>query len=510
MNTLGQIIDKLEKKYEITIHGECHENDFIKGIRFLSNDDIQLTYLTPNLLYLADYSQFKDVTVYGNILFVNTALPLKEEVLYIKENIDLFDLYNTISDLLSKYDRIIQSKQALFSVLHAGNGLDDLLRTAYRFLENPIIVLDTSYTILNSFPLIEDIDNDGDFTVRHNRTSIKKEYVDNMKNEKLSEEIMHSLYPFSKFISRLGYTCIFESIRIQHSVVGYIFIRCVNKEISDDELEYIHILAQMISVQLQKDDTYQNPFALQHDIFFKNLLSSHFDTQEEIKQAIIELKMKPQTKYFFIVSGFVDVRHKRLPSNYYWIQLNSIFRNALTNIDGNYFITLVSSNDYNKYLSSIKTRFDSFLKMNLMKAAISYSFTNLLHANIYASQAIEQLKYNLIRYDENVTYNYSEFYFTHLFYLSNRQDEMKASIHPAIKLIYRYDKKKKTEYLKTLTTYLKCNRNAPETAKVLFIHKSTLFYRFSKMKDLFHINLEDSDDLFSYEYSIKLLSLLNE
>jgi DNA-binding PucR family transcriptional regulator len=145
-----------------------------------------------------------------------------------------------------------------------------------------------------------------------------------------------------------------------------------------------------------------------------------------------------------------------------------------------------------------------------MKAAISYSFTNLLHANIYASQAIEQLKYNLIRYDENVTYNYSEFYFTHLFYLSNRQDEMKASIHPAIKLIYRYDKKKKTEYLKTLTTYLKCNRNAPETAKALFIHKSTLFYRFSKMKDLFHINLEDSNDLFSYEYSIKLLSLLIE
>ena len=210
----------------------------------------------------------------------------------------------------------------------------------------------------------------------------------------------------------------------------------------------------MISVQLQKDDTYQNPFALQHNIFFKNLLSSHFDTQEEIKQAIIKLKMKPQTKYFFIVSGFVDVRHKRLPSNYYWIQLNSIFRNALTNIDGNYFITLVSSNDYNKYLSSIKTRFDSFLKTNLMK----------------------------------------------------------ASIHPAIKLIYRYDKKKKTEYLKTLTTYLKCNRNAPETAKALFIHKSTLFYRFSKMKNLFHINLEDSDDLFSYEYSIniKLLSLLNE
>ena len=47
-------------------------------------------------------------------------------MLYIKENMDLFDLYNTISDLLSKYDRIMQSKQALFSVLHAGNGLDDL------------------------------------------------------------------------------------------------------------------------------------------------------------------------------------------------------------------------------------------------------------------------------------------------------------------------------------------------------------------------------------------------
>ena len=72
-----------------------------------------------------------------------------------------------------------------------------------------------------------------------------------------------------------------------------------------------------------------------------------------------------------------------------------------------------------------------------------------------------------------------------------------------------YDEIHHSDYYETIVTYFKNNRSAPATAKSLFIHKSTLFYRFDKMKQLFLIDLTNQDYLFAYEFSIKLLEILN-
>ena len=56
-------------------------------------------------------------------------------------------------------------------------------------------------------------------------------------------------------------------------------------------------------------------------------------------------------------------------------------------------------------------------------------------------------------------------------------------------------------YLKDLFS----RRYDEETSLTLFIHKSTLFYRFDKMKQIFGIRLDDKDALFAYEYSLKIM-----
>jgi DNA-binding PucR family transcriptional regulator len=93
--------------------------------------------------------------------------------------------------------------------------------------------------------------------------------------------------------------------------------------------------------------------------------------------------------------------------------------------------------------------------------------------------------------------------------LSGSYDLLKTTIHPAILRMDRYDKEHQTSYLETLITYFDQNRSAPDTAKALFIHKSTLFYRFGKMSSLFQINLADKDALFAYEFSLHLMEILN-
>ena len=55
-----------------------------------------------------------------------------------------------------------------------------------------------------------------------------------------------------------------------------------------------------------------------------------------------------------------------------------------------------------------------------------------------------------------------------------------------------HDRQIGTQYYKTLECYVKCRYNAAHTAKELFIHRSTLFYRLERIQKLTKLNLDDA------------------
>ena len=142
-----------------------------------------------------------------------------------------------------------------------------------------------------------------------------------------------------------------------------------------------------------------------------------------------------------------------------------------------------------------------------MLSAVSYSFDQLYSASIYAKQCHSLLSDYIVSYTEHPIIFYEDYYLKHLINLTGQPLAVKASIHPAINDMIRNDKEQGTEYIYTLQTYFQNNRSMSATAKALFIHKSTLFYRFDKMNQLFEIDINDPNKLFAYEYSLKILQL---
>lgn len=505
MTYLAAIVKGLENDFNITINSDYYHKTIINGVRFLNDSDISATHLTPNILYLADYKKMKNTTVYGTVLYVCcNGEKSHNATISIDEDINLIDIYNSISDVIQSHNLIEQKKNILYSDLHSGTSLDKILKEAYNVIDSPIVLLDTSYTVLAFYPQIID---DYFFDTKGQRKTLNIERITKMEETKITELIQHSVYPFIVDLEDMPCPCVFESIRIKHSVVGYIFVRCSHKKLSDDELDYVHVLTQAISIQLQKDDTYSNPYGIKYELFFKDLFLNHYDNETDIKNDLKKLGIQPKKYYFFVTCGLIEQQTKIVSSTYYCMQLNSIFDNSINHVHGNYFATLISTDEFNEDSSINLLRFESFLKLNKMKGATSYLFENLLDAPIFYEQALNHLKYKLTRYDENPIEFYSDYFLTHLVLSSTNSTAVNASIHPSILQMKKYDEVNNTEYLKTLRTYIAQNRNAPATAKALFIHKSTLFYRFSKMETLFKIELNNPDLLFAYEYSIKLLKI---
>ena len=68
-----------------------------------------------------------------------------------------------------------------------------------------------------------------------------------------------------------------------------------------------------------------------------------------------------------------------------------------------------------------------------------------------------------------------------------------------------YDAANRTELCRTLETYLRLERNVVQTAKELFIHRSTFLYRLEKIKEILDSRLDDPDELVYLSLSFRLL-----
>lgn len=71
--------------------------------------------------------------------------------------------------------------------------------------------------------------------------------------------------------------------------------------------------------------------------------------------------------------------------------------------------------------------------------------------------------------------------------------------------LQKSDTVQNTEYMKTLRVYLEHNLNTVQSAKSLFIHRSTFLYRLDKIKAILETDLDDPDELFYLNLSLRLL-----
>lgn len=77
--------------------------------------------------------------------------------------------------------------------------------------------------------------------------------------------------------------------------------------------------------------------------------------------------------------------------------------------------------------------------------------------------------------------------------------------HEGVLALKQIDEERQTEYVKTLKAYLDTNLSATKAAGELFIHRSTFLYRLEKIQEILQTSLEDSDEIFYLNYSLRIL-----
>lgn len=427
--------------------------------------------------------------------------------LWIQEPLDIAEVFNAVQEVIFQHSLLKQKREELFQSLHSDNGIAGMANVAHTFLGNPVTVCDTSFSVIAASPIVKDAKN---LEEKHGRLYLKDPLFQDMADRNIIRHIYSSTAPYVTMLDNYPYQWVFKSIRIHHAVVGYICVRGTVREFTEDDLEFIDVFSQMLSIEMQKDSSYRHPTGLKYEYFLTELLEGHFDRAEYITSHLIQLGRAQMPFYTILLLKFSDPSPKPRQYKGYFEQLLSLLPGSMVVLFRGDLTVLLPSDTREPFSETCRNRFSTFLQLNHMQAFISYPYTDLARSSIYSRQVKELSQvYEKAAHPADQYFIYYETYFLeHSFCQCRDTGLLYASVHPAISQIMEYDRTSNTEYARTLRVYLARNRNALAAATELHIHKSTFFYRLGKMADLFGIDVNDGLALFRYEYSFRVLDYL--
>ncbi len=88
-----------------------------------------------------------------------------------------------------------------------------------------------------------------------------------------------------------------------------------------------------------------------------------------------------------------------------------------------------------------------------------------------------------------------------------RMDDLRDVYQDQIARIDSYDRRKNTDLLDTLETYLECAGNLTKTSERLFVHRNTLIQRLERLQSLCDIDLQERSNWLTLQVAIKVYNL---
>jgi len=502
---LKAIVDFIKDKYKSRVFGEYDEDYIIDQVHILNED----TEIFQNGLYLTAKANLELLYGKKNILLVVNKVNESIDVLQVETESSIEKVHSGICKFIFTEYKLYAKKFNIYNSLYTFNDMNKTLNIAESYLENPIFILDTSYRIINR-------SNVANF-IKEDILNYKDEYylVTDIVNTMKKDRCIDNIYSFNKsFFHYSDKSLIFSGIRINNVTAAYICVVQKQRQFVEEDLEITNALAQVLSIQIERDNLFVSSSGLEEEYYLMDLLTNRIDNVIHIKERLENIEFKVRKSIQLIAIPFSQT-YQEYRHSFGLKQLINIAKNILNNCIFTFYeekiIFMVSTEEKDILAKNNKAKFIEFLKLNNLKAGVSLRFENILDTKEFYNQAIHALEFSERLKSQGYIFHFEDYLEYYIFHLCENIDndvhrvDINTLIHPYIKELEDIDKENNGELLKTLVAYLECNRNANDTAKKLNIHCSTFFYRFHKIEDMLNISLNDGDILFKLELSSKIL-----
>lgn len=375
-------------------------------------------------------------------------------------------------------------KEELIQSILKGEPFEQVVDKAAKYLNNPLVIINNSYNIIAHSSCIKIDDLIWNNAV--SRGYITLEFATTLNH-------WHTLKDKNR-----KYECMtvdqinerrrrFYKLEINHQLLGYLNITEVKHDFDDLDEECYYFVSQVLAKELLIQQKLMPPSdRLQNEDILLELRRDNYINRIHLYERVQFSHLKMTSTYRVLCSDLNDFLSYNADEDDFKHELLSHFPGSTIIVVDKILIILVEERAglFNKELND-------YLKFKQLILGISDVFYELFEFKRYENQAIsayENRKYLLDDFDRYVFYEQVKIYDL---LRQIPREELLYFCHRTVLNIYEYDKKFETDYLNTLNVYLRMKQSIKATSNYLYLHRNTINYRILKIKELFHLDLDD-------------------
>lgn len=414
-------------------------------------------------------------------------------------------IFNKAQDVLNQEQDFMQSSAVLLHCLIKNKGLQYIIDTCYHLLNNPMLLVDSSYKLL-AYSKKDRVD-DLVWNELMTKGYCSYDLISIFKKEGVVKMIADSRGPlltdsgFSEKIRRIH-----GKIIVNDKLVAYLGVLEHNQKFKKEDYALIQLICDVISEEMKRNKTYYYLKGLLHENLLIDLLDGAI-AQSHLPDRLKTAELKLDGALYLLVFNFGS----KDPANYHLVDhlrenIDSIFTSSWSVFYHDQIVSVLSLKD-ELQLEAKTPELKLFLEENRLKAGISAQFKDITNIQTAYCQAQKALELGNLLLNSQILFPYPYFQIYHLLSLITDRHQLKALLHPAPQKLKDFDALNETDLFSTLYTYIAMNKNTMLSADKLFIHRNTMYYRLRKIVELTALDFNDYEECVQVYLTYKLLEL---
>lgn len=407
----------------------------------------------------------------------------------LKDKTDPFALMNAVTAI---YDRYSRWYEQLHQIVETTADVAEMTELTSKLFGNPVMVLDSEFRFVT--------------TAGYDTPESRSIAFDESGSDKLSVNALNQyLGAMDLQIDRT------DPIKIDiedHSVLSYnlfdsseyagsLTVEYRNRPYAPGDEPLIRLFAHYLMLAMKQHSQFMSS---NHSVLrktFRDLLHD-LPISAENQARLDQLSLPDQWRCAVLQP---DDRLAKLPASYVCEQLESIFPGSVAYYYDAAIVTFLSAE--NDLRSTLEGAFD----LSHFKVGVSAAFSELLAAHSHYAQAVIALEDGEIFDPEEIFYFFDRYALEELIINAPGDHSLELYYSDGLKRLFAHDDASPTSYIETLRVYLRNNMNVTATANELYIHRSTLLERLSRIQDELQDDLKDPDVRLRLQILLKALDL---
>ena len=380
-----------------------------------------------------------------------------------------------------------------------GRNLQKILQKSAEFIGNPLLVMGLDFSLLGEAGTEKIPEKSRLF----HADGIDMEYMNALMQSAEYQKMQDSrdVVLFPAHIS--GVRSLNRNLYPEGKNVCRVVLSEWNNEFTEGDRCLLNILADHLELLLMHSDT----LAGEDDIagIFQTILKNRAADYMEMSRRLSVHGWSSQHTYLCLILQLTYLNQKNLSTNAICHYIKRKFPQSASFVFEGEIVTFFNMTLLDADTEQVGSVLTYFIRDSYLKAG----YSRCVKGHMYFRRQFIQARTALDVGSRNKPYvwihHFDQVALTYIMEQVTRRLPASMICHENLLKLKETDEENKSEYMKTLRTYLDENLNATRAAEELFIHRSTFLYRLEKIKEILQSDLDDPDEIFYLNFSFRLL-----